>query len=181
MKKKSRALTWIISIVILFASVSIIQMLLTFSGGDPWGEWALVTRVVDGDTIYVGRGWRRTKVRLIGVDTPEIYNFRKPAQFMGMESREFAEKSLKKQKVHLVLEPPQLYDRYDRLLAYVYLPDGTLFNARLVKKGYARVLAPTPFRYYSQFVAYEREAKAAHLGIWSKGDKAPPRTHKSNK
>lgn len=68
--------------------------------------------------------------------------------------------------MHLEFEPSNRADSYGRLLAYVYLEDGTFFNAILVKEGYARVIAPVHFRYYDEFHNYEREARAAGIGIW---------------
>ena len=58
-------------------------------------------------------------------------------------------------------------DKYGRLLAYVYLSDGSLFNAKLIKEGYARVIAPSHFRYYDEFHNYEQEARVAGVGIRS--------------
>jgi micrococcal nuclease len=139
----------------------------TFSGGDPRGEWVLVTSVTDGDTIGVGRGWRYQKVRLIGVDTPETVHPEKPVEPLGPEASDFTERKLRGQRVRLEFEPANQYDRYDRLLAYVFLADGALFNAELIKQGYARVIAPSPFRHYEEFKHYEREAKTAGIGIWS--------------
>ena len=75
----------------------------TLSGGDPNGEWVLVTEVVDGDTIYVGRGWRSTKVRLIGVDTPETVHPEKPVEFFGPEASEFTKRQLDGKKYVLNL------------------------------------------------------------------------------
>jgi len=126
-----------------------------------------VTRVVDGDTVHVGRGWRNTTVRFLGVDTPETVHPNKPVEFFGPEASEFTKKSLKRKKVYLEIEPLNRVDSYGRLLAYVYLEDGTFFNAKLIKEGYARVIAPSNFRYYDEFQNYEREARAAGVGIWS--------------
>src|SRR3990170_5824483 len=101
----------------------------TLSGGDPKGARVLVTDVVDGDTVHVGRGWRRTTVRLIGVDSPETVHPEKPVEFYGPEASEFTEKSLTRQWVRLEFETGDQIDVYGRLLAYVVLMDGTLFNA----------------------------------------------------
>ncbi len=169
----------LVMLSILFFLVAIAS-LWTWSGGDPHGEWVLVSGVVDGDTIYVGRGWRKTKVRLIGVDTPETLHPYKPVEFFGPEASLFTEKSLKGKKVHLEFEPEQLYDDYGRLLAYVFFEDGTLFNAELIKRGYARVIAVHPFKYYRKFKRYEREAKRKGLGIWSqkKEKEGPIKTYR---
>jgi micrococcal nuclease len=155
---------------ILIALIISGSTLWTLSGGDPNGEWVLVTEVVDGDTIYVGRGWRSTKVRLIGVDTPETVHPEKPVEFFGPESSEFTKKQLDGEKVRLESEPSNQYDDYGRLLAYVLLLDGTYFNAELIKQGYARVIAPSPFHRYEEFRSYEREARLKGLGLWAGKD-----------
>ena len=142
----------------------------TFTGGDPRGEWVLVTHVTDGDTIGVGRGWRYEKVRLIGVDTPETVHPEKPVEFFGPEASEFTKKQLEGKKVHLEFEPSAQYDDYGRLLAYVLFMDGTLFNAELIKQGYARVIALSPFHRYKEFRLHEKEARVAGLGLWAGKD-----------
>lgn len=155
----------------------IMYLFYVFSGGDPYGKWVLVTQVVDGDTIRVGRGWRNTTVQLLGVDAPETVHPDKPVEFFGAKASEFTKKTLKGKKVHLKFESLNQMDNYGRLLAYVYLEDGTFFNAKLVKEGYARVIAPFHFRYYDEFRNYEREAMAVGKGIWAikaKDIQAPP-------
>ena len=124
--------------------------------------------ITDGDTISVGRGWRYQTVRLIGVDTPEVVHPKKPVEPFGPEASAFTKRKLKGQRVQLEFESTNQYDRYGRLLAYVVLADGTLFNAELIKQGYARVIAPSPFHYYEEFKSYEDEARGAGLGIWSR-------------
>lgn len=142
----------------------------TFTGGNPRGEWVLVSHVSDGDTIGVGRGWRYEKVRLIGVDTPETVHPEKPVEFFGPEASEFTKTQLEGKKVHLEFEPSSQYDDYGRLLAYVFLTDGTLFNAELIKQGYARVIAPSPFHRYKEFRLHEKEARLVGVGLWAGKD-----------
>lgn len=142
----------------------------TLSGGDPSGEWVLVTKVIDGDTITVGRGWRAVKVRFIGVDTPETVHPEKPVEFFGPEASEFTKQQLHGKKVRLELEPFNHYDDYGRLLAYVFLLDGTNFNTELIKQGYARVIAPAPFQQQEKFRSYERAARVQGLGLWAGED-----------
>ncbi|MGE3297067.1 MAG: thermonuclease family protein [Porticoccaceae bacterium] len=151
---------------VIFLAIPSLFTVWTFTGGDPRGQWVLVTHVTDGDTIGIGRGWRYEKVRLIGVDTPETVHPEKPVETFGPEASDYTGRALEGRKVHLKFEPRNEYDRYGRLLAYVFLMDGTLFNAELVKQGYARVIAPAPFRYYKKFKHYEQEARKAGLGIW---------------
>jgi len=130
----------------------------------------LVTHVTDGDTIGVGRGWRYEKVRFIGVDTPETVHPAKPVEFFGPEASEFTKRQLGGKKVHLEFEPSTQYGDYGRLLAYVFLSDGTFFNAVLVKQGYARVFGRDRFQYYKEFRRYEREARVAGVGLWAGKD-----------
>ena len=170
MRKRVWIPTRLLSALIFFALIISGNALWTLSGGDPRGERVLITDVVDGDTITVGRGWRSTKVRLIGVDTPETVHPEKPVEFFGPEASEFTKRQLDGKKVRLEFESSTQYDDYDRLLAYVFLLDGTLFNAELIKQGYARVIAPSPFHRYKEFRLYEREARVAGLGLWAEKD-----------
>lgn len=167
-KKEPLTLRDYISVVVVILLLPASYTVWTLTGGDPRGEWVLVTHITDGDTVGVGRGWRYQTVRLIGVDTPEVVHPEKPVEPFGPEASDFTERKLKGQRVRLEFEPANQYDRYDRLLAYVVLADGTLFNADLIKQGYARVIAPSSFRYYKEFKLYEREAKEAGLGIWNR-------------
>ena len=93
-------------------------------------EWRLVTRVVDGDTIIVGAGER---VRLIGVDTPETKDPRKPVEYYGKEATAFTKKMVQGKRVRLEFDQANAHighkDRYRRTLAYVFLEDGTFLNA----------------------------------------------------
>jgi micrococcal nuclease len=166
-QKEVTAQKWLLKYIVLLAVGLIIYIFYVFSGGNPYGKWVLVTEVVDGDTMHVGRGWRKITVQFLGVDTPETVHPDKPVEFFGPEASEFTRKTLKGKKVRLELEPLNRADNYGRLLAYVYLSDGILFNAELIKRGYARVIAPFHFRYYDEFRNYEREAVAAGRGIWT--------------
>jgi micrococcal nuclease len=144
------------------------QEIWTRSGGSPKEGRVLVSDVVDGDTIHVGRGWRRTTVRLIGVDTPETVHPEKPVQFFGPEASEFTKRSLQGNWVRLEFEPLDRIDRYGRLLAYVFMEDGTFFNRELVHKGYARAYTRFDFRYKRDFLLAQQEARQARLGLWVK-------------
>jgi micrococcal nuclease len=140
----------------------------TLSGGDPKGARVLVTDLVDGDTLHVGRGWRRTTVRLIGVDAPETVHPEKPVEFYGPEASEFTGKSLTGKWVRLEFEARDQTDVYGRLLAYIFLEDGTLFNRDLVRHGYARAYTRFPFRYQKEFRLAESEARNAGRGLWGR-------------
>ncbi|MCK5512993.1 MAG: thermonuclease family protein [Deltaproteobacteria bacterium] len=121
------------------------------------------TRVVDGDTIVLNTGER---VRLIGVDTPETKHPRKPVEYYGKEASAFTKKMVEGKEVRLEYDQ-QKRDKYDRLLAYVYLKDGTFLNAEIVKQGYGHAYTRFPFKYLEQFRQYEKEAREAKRGLWN--------------
>lgn len=162
--------------VLLAVVVAAGQMFWTYSGGDARSEDVVVTNVYDGDTIVVGRGWLRTTIRLIGVDTPETARPDTPVQFYGPEATDFARTSLEGKRVRLEFEAPDrpggAVDSYGRTLAYVITEDGRNFNLELVRLGYGRAFTKYPFRYLREFKAAEQAARAAGLGIWAKDKKA---------
>ena len=170
-QKEVTAQKWLLKYIGLLAVGLIVYLFYVFSGGNPYGRWVLVTEIINGDTIRVGHGYRNTTVQLLGVDTPETVHPDKPAEPFGHEASEFTRRTLHGKRVHLEFEPSNKMDRYGRLLAYIYLSDGTLFNAALIKMGYARVIAPFHFRHYEEFHNYEQEARADGKGIWAERTK----------
>jgi micrococcal nuclease len=151
------------------------QVLWTQSGGDIRSERVLVSKVYDGDTIVAGRGWKRTTIRLIGVDTPETVKPDHPVEFYGPEAADFTRRSLEGAWVRLEFEAPDRpggsVDHYGRTLAYVITGDGKNFDLELVRLGYGRAYTKYPFRYSAEFKAAERAAREAGLGIWAKEKK----------
>ena len=131
----------------------------------PNGEMqATVERVIDGDTVELTNGER---VRLIGVDTPESVKPNSPVEPYGKEASLYTQKHLAGQEVILRFDV-ETRDRYDRLLAYLYLPDGTFFNEKLVREGYARIMTIPPNVAYAElFLEAEREAREQNRGLWA--------------
>jgi len=126
-----------------------------------------VVGVVDGDTIEICcvRG-KREKVRYIGVDTPETKHPRKGVEPLGKEAAEANRRLVGGHHIRLEFDVGQR-DRYGRLLAYVYLEDGTFVNAWLVRNGYAQVMTVPPnVRYQELFLRLQREAREAGRGLW---------------
>ncbi|MEW6660864.1 MAG: thermonuclease family protein [Bacillota bacterium] len=139
-----------------------------------------VTRVIDGDTFIVKMKDKEERVRLIGVDTPETKAPGKEQEPYGTEAEAFTRKLLQGKQVRLELDV-QERDRYGRILAYAYLPEGTFINAKLVQEGYARVMTVPPnVRYADLFLQLEREARMARRGLWGldPGPAAPPKEEK---
>lgn len=133
--------------------------------------YALVTRVVDGDTIEVDGG---RKVRYLGMDTPETVDPRKAVQCFGHEASEYNRSLVQDQFVRLVRDVEDT-DRYGRLLRYIYREDGTFVNLKLVADGYAHVYTwPPNVAHTQEFVAAQASARTAGRGLWS----ACPPLHK---
>lgn len=128
-----------------------------------------VVEVVDGDTIKIDIGGKTESVRLIGINAPEKYSPQKEEAEYGKAAASYTKKLLQGQKVHLTYDT-QHRDRYGRLLAYVYMADGTFINAQLVKAGYARVMTiPPNVKYQSLFTALQKNARDSGIGLWNLG------------
>ena len=136
----------------------------------PAGTTGTVSRVIDGDTVWVtdGRG-SRIKVRVLGIDTPETRDPRKPVQCWGPQATRFAIATLLRKKVTLVTDATQATrDRYGRLLAYVYLPGGANYSVLAARAGAARsyVYNYVPVSQHAAIAAAEAQARAAKRGLW---------------
>ncbi len=140
--------------------------------GGTMGERAVVTKVIDGDTIELDSG---QKVRLVGIDTPETVDPRRPVGCFGKEASN-ATKSLLTGKMVILQKDVTNTDKYGRLLRYVYLPldnEQILFiNDYLVRVGFAKVYTyPPDVKFNTQFLEAQRQAQAANLGLWEKCQK----------
>ncbi len=126
-----------------------------------------VVRFDDGDTIMVEMDGKEETVRFIGVDTPEVKDPRKPVQCFGKAASAFTKQLIGEQSIRLEADPENTNrDRYNRLLRYVYLSDGTLVNAEIIKQGYGFAYVSFPFTKKEEFKAYETEARQANRGLW---------------
>jgi len=141
---------------------------------------AVVVNVIDGDTIDVIVEEYRCRIRLLGIDCPETAPERnKPYEYdgitdlnylaiWGIRAKEFARDLLLGRKVYLEFdEIAGLKGYYGRYLAYVYLENGTDFNAILIKKGLARVYVEGEFRKEEYYLKLEMQARKNEIGLWS--------------
>lgn len=129
----------------------------------PASQWRYVRWVDDGDTVVLSDG---TRVRYIGINAPEIAHEDRPAERFGTEARAFNRKLVYQKKVRLELDRER-QDQYGRVLAYVYLEDGTFVNAELLRGGYAYHLFRRPNTKYGHlFLVLQREAMAKRVGLW---------------
>jgi len=136
----------------------------------------LVTRAVDGDTLKLENGER---VRLIGIDTPEMHESSKlykdsqrtnqdirTIQEMGRKAYVFTKNLVEGERVRLEFDVEK-HDRYDRLLAYVFLKDGTFVNAQILRQGYASLMTyPPNVKYADEFRKLYQEARENNRGLW---------------
>lgn len=122
--------------------------------------------MVDGDTLVIAGGER---VRLIGIDTPETKDPRKPVQCFGEEAAAFTAELLPASTPVRLVYDVERKDRYGRTLAYVYrLSDGFFVNAALVAEGYAQAYTyPPNVAHSEEFVELARQARDAGRGLWS--------------
>lgn len=130
----------------------------------------LVSEVVDGDTIKLSNG---ETVRLIGVDTPETVHPNKPVEKFGREASAFTKQLLLGKQVRLEYDQ-DTRDRYQRLLAYVYLPDGTSANEQIVASGFGYAYTQFPFKYMERYREIEKRARAQRRGLWADEPATPP-------
>lgn len=135
---------------------------------------AKVIKVIDGDTIQVNLNKRIEKVRFIGVNCPESTTRLEP---YGKEASNFTRKNLLNKTVYLELDI-QTYDKYNRLLAYVWLATPNkiteqeirkkMFNAILLLEGFAQIMTVPPnVKYVDYFVKFQREAREKQKGLWA--------------
>ena len=130
-----------------------------------------VVKVIDGDTVAVEINGKKETIRLIGIDTPETVDPRKPVECFGIEASNKAKEILTGKSVKL--EADSIVgerDKYGRLLRYIFLEDGTNFNKMMISEGYAyEYTYNSPYKYQDEFKQAEKEAKEAKEGLWADG------------
>jgi micrococcal nuclease len=142
-------------------------------------------KVIDGDTIKVINlnDNKEYKVRLIGVDTPESsYNEKLKRDIkrtnkdensiisLGLKAKEYTDQILKDQEYLYLEYDVSKYDRYNRILAYVYLESGCMLNLILVLNGYAKVYTIPPNVKYSEiFLKAQSFSRTNNLGLYKYG------------
>lgn len=130
----------------------------------------MVVRVVDGDTVDIDApdaDKSTTRIRLWGVDTPEVTGSPRGEMYWGQEASEFAKSTLHDQRVRVELVRGDTRGKYGRLLAYVYdASAGTMFNESLLLGGYAYADPRFEHPLLERFIALERNARAKAAGLW---------------
>lgn len=128
-----------------------------------------ITRVVDGDTVKISMNGKEETFRLIGLDTPETVDPRKEVQCFGIEASNKAKELLTGKKVRVETDSSQgTYDKYNRMLGYIYLEDGLFYNKYMIEQGYAHEYTyGTPYKYQTEFKNTQKLAQANKAGLWS--------------
>ncbi|MDQ6986977.1 MAG: thermonuclease family protein [Mariprofundaceae bacterium] len=127
------------------------------------GRWVQVDKIYDGDTFRTLNG---EKIRLLGINTPEIAHTSSPGQTMGKKASRALRKLIAGKVVRLAFDE-QRRDTYQRTLAQIYLRDGTWVNGKMVELGMAHVYTFTPnLRWAGDLTTLEQQARREKRGIW---------------
>lgn len=159
----------IVAVSKLSGQVATVPAVGTVADSSLASDFVAVARVIDGDTVDVSENGKGVRVRLLGINTPETLDPRKPVECFGPEASKKMHELLDDGEVRLETDPSQgLYDKYGRTLAYVFLPDGTDVNKLLVTQGFASEYTyKKPYKLQKEFRAAEAAAKLSGVGLWS--------------
>jgi len=183
MKKKSlcnifRWSVFLFTILLIVACIGLkvfqyqeARRLFTIQGNEK-AEAVIILYVVDGDTIDVHIDGKKERVRLIGIDAPEMGFEGRAEMCFAKESREKLLEIVGGKSVRLVTDPSQQNrDIYQRMLRYVYLPDGTDVNKLMIERGFAYeyTYKELPYRYRQEYQEAQKNAKSSGAGLWLDG------------
>lgn len=136
-------------------------------------ESGVVVRVVDGDTLEVELPRGVERIRLLGVDTPEVHEGRPEVRRMGRRATAFVTELAAGRLVQLERdEQADDRDPYDRALRYVVLPDGRNLNATIIEHGYGHAIHGFPYSRRDAFRELERRARESSRGLWAEDAEA---------
>ena len=167
-RERKRAYTYLITILIIFtlaiiAGIATYFLILLPKYTDTHYQ---VNRIIDGDTVEILYDGTLTSVQLVGIDAPETVHSSKPRERFGREASDYLNELLLDDSIYLRFDENK-WDKYDRLLGYVYrVSDGIFVNLEMIREGYARVETRFPFRYEKLFTDYESRAKSERIGLW---------------
>lgn len=184
MPRFTRRGPWATLVVAILIIAGFISRFDRFDAGGDFEEYHnkvfTVIEVVDGDTVDINipdGKFPDTRIRLWGVDTPEVAGSRDVAMHFGDRASQFTKQTIGGKKVRVLLSSQRTRDKYSRLLAYLELPEtGESFNALLIKEGmaYADWRFDHPFK--TEYKSLERKARKDQRGLWAKitPDQMPP-------
>ena len=129
-----------------------------------------VLRVTDGDTIHINYNGKNEKVRLIGLDTPETKDPRKPIQCFGREATAKMTELAENKNIRLEFDKTQgERDKYGRLLAFVYSENSKNLAYEMIRQGYGNEYTynSNPYKYQNEFKEAARKAREENKGLWA--------------
>ena len=161
-----------VRICLVYFSISFIYIPQALANPDcsteQFDETSKIRYIHDGDTLKLNDG---RKVRLIGINTPELARDGKPAEAFAFEAKNVLKSLFKKDKSITLVYGKDKKDRYGRLLAHVLLADGQNVQEILLQQGYARVIAVPPnTRLTACYLEVERIARCNKAGLWQNSD-----------
>ena len=131
-----------------------------------------VINIVDGDTIDIDvpdGNYVKTRIRLWGIDTPETKSTKYGQMYFGPEATEFATKLAMGKNVTVYLDQGnKTRGKYERLLAYIQLPDGNFLNEKLISEGFAYADLRFRHSFYNKYQQTEALARKQKKGLWNK-------------
>ena len=134
----------------------------------PKTEYKVIS-VVDGDTVEINMNGTIETIRLIGIDTPETVHPSKPVECMGIEASNKTKELLLDQTVSFKNDETQdTRDRFNRLLGYLFLPDGSNYGEVMIRSGFAiEYTYSNAYTYQSVFKEAEQIARDEKIGLWA--------------
>ncbi len=166
------ALIGLLGAVLFIGSLSLFVLILNTvarNSSTPYAAEPTVIETIDGDTIDVRIGYKRQRIRLLGIDTPETKDPRKPVQCFGREASARTDGLLPPGTIVRLEHDIEKHDAYNRLLAYVWrASDGLFVNLDLLAGGYADILSIAPNTAHAdEFRAAMTAAKTTPVGLWA--------------
>lgn len=138
-----------------------------------------VVKSVDGDTIDIGIAdgkYNNTRLRLLGVDTPETKDPRQGQMYFGQQASDYtARLTLNKQVTILIDTVSDVRDKYGRLLCYVQLNDGAILNEKIIESGHGYADLRFTHSKFDKYVQTQENAIKSGVGLWKtvKRDQLP--------
>ena len=133
-------------------------------GSEPAAEEVSILRIIDGDTVLIEMpGGAEERLRIIGIDTPEIVAHNRPVECFGSEASAYAQSLL---GATSTLDHTDERDRYERRLGYLETPDGLDFGLVMITDGYAYAYRSFSHERLDEYIAAEAQARENQVGLW---------------
>jgi len=143
------------------------------------GKVFTVVKAVDGDTIDINipdSTYRHTRIRLLGIDTPETKSPYTPVMYYGPEASKYTADMVLGKNVTVIMDKlSKPRDKYHRLLCHIQLPDGRILNEELISNGFAYADPRFPHNFKKKYMQLQEKAKEEKVGLWKevKPDQMP--------